>query len=64
MINEHGIIFDIDYIINLSAFKEEHQDLPNLDNFKKTNGDAAGHFKAGDVSTNVFKLQLRDKLCL
>jgi hypothetical protein len=25
LINEHGIIFDIDYIISLSVFKEENQ---------------------------------------
>ena len=40
LINEHGIIFDLDYIINLSLFKEENDQLPALTS-SKVNGDAA-----------------------
>ena len=44
LINEHGIIFDLDYIINLSLFKEEYDQLPALTS-SKVNGDAAAAFQ-------------------
>ena len=57
LINEHGIIFDLDYIISLSVFKEENQELPRIDSGKRVNGDSSGHFKTGKKSGFPFKVK-------
>ena len=38
LINEHGAVFDVEFLIQIALYKKENGDLPNLALLKKTKG--------------------------
>ena len=45
LVNEHGAVFDVDFLIELSLFKQKHGRLPALSQpgEENVNGGIAGH---------------------